>query len=561
MIKNLKLLPLLSVFCLLATKARTQSDSVIVQGKIENLTFRQYRQANSVAVARINVLRADQEMVRAANLQPDGSFRLALPVVFPHEECYFTFGNSVLVPFMASAGTITLRINADSLLQPRLPVAFGGANAATNQRHAQFYAAFNKWLEKQPDLKDPLAKTAGRVPQRAWELLRNMRDRKQRFYENFAANSADILLNKWVSMSLDQEAKALFLIYLTRQKQAIPASLNDTLLLDNQPLLTFTKADCFRQFTQYAFQTTTQPRETTLPLGKLASILLQFVPKITTADSLKLEEIKQANAAKMKDLKLLNTLFERNSQATSSFVNFELYAKKYGAAFDSTTLDFLKTQFYVDNVSQLTVRQLEALYQYVKPQIKNLFYGASLTELHRVETRDSVAIRALDEVAFIDHSQGSMEQFVIDAGRGIYLYHNNLSPVEAQLQAVKKMYAGRKIYVLLWDNTDEFSRRAFLNARNLPAMLPNDDLQLVVVCTSLGLEPQVWKEAVLKSKLKGLHILCNSAAQIDGWFLEASTDQLPTAILINEVGKIIKNPAPLPGDREEWEQVKRKIWK
>ena len=549
-----KIFFLLAVLCLWATKVRAQSDSVIVEGKIENLTFRQYRQAGSVAVARVNLLRADQEIVRSVNLQPDGSFRLALPLVFPREECYFTYGNSVLVPFLASVGTVTLRINADSLLLPSPPVVFGGANAATNQGHARFHAAINKWLEKQPDLKDPLARVVGRTPQRAWELLRNMRDRKQQFYENLANNSTDALLNQWVRTSLDQEAKALFLIYLTRQKQPIPANLSDTLVLDNQPLLTFTKADCFRQFTQYAVLTTTsQPREATLPVGKMANILLQFVPKLTAADSLKLQEIKETNAGKMKDLKWLNALFERNTEAISPFVNYELYVKKYGAAFDSTTLGFLKTQFYVGNVSQLTVRQLQGLYQYLQPQIKDPLYAASLAELHGIETRDSAAIRALDEVAFIDHSQGSIAQFMINAGNGIYLYHNNLNLIETQFQAIKKMYAGRRIYVLLWDNTDEFSRQEFLNARSLPV----EDVQLVLVCTSSGTNPQVWKEAVLKSKIKGLHILCNYAGQMDDWFTEALTDRLPTAILLNEKGKIIQNPAPLPGNQKGWD----KIWK
>ena len=538
----------------LCTLGFAQNDSLIITGKIENLSIRQYRQASNVTVARVNLLRADQEMVASANLQPDGSFRLVLPLMFPQEECYFGYGDQVFVPFLASTGTLSVAINADSLASKNTKPIFSGVNAAANNRRVAFDAALAKWLENKYNFKNPLAKTEGRSALKAWEYLRNMRDQKQGFYRLLWPTKPDTLLDKWVEMSLQEEAKALFYIHLTRQNQAIPVTLADTLSLNTTPFLTFTKADCFKQFTRYAAQNTAQQSQPTLSIAKMADLMLRYIPKLSNADSVKLRELQKTKSGRMKDLQWLNQLFEKNGETLQSFVNYELYLKKYAAAYDSAALVFLKTQYYVGNIAALTVRELQQVYDYVQPQLENPFYARSLAEIHQIETRDSAAIRALDRVAFVAHTQGQMEKFVVETEDGISLYQNDLLTQESSFEQVKKMYKGKKIYVLLWDNNDEFSRQELLNARQLRGLLPESELQLVLVCKS-GVDKQVWKEAVVKSKVRGLHILCSSYLQDDEWFSAIASEDFPAALLIGEMGKIIKNPAPLPGNRKGWGKI------
>ncbi len=532
--------------------AQAQLDSVVVQGKIENLTPRQYRQASRVTVARINVLRADQEIIYPADLQPDGSFRLRLPLVFKHEECFFTYDN-LLLPFMASAGELTLRINADSLKKSTAAVVFGGVQAAINQQHTAFYAALNQWLLKQPEFKNPLDKTSRWNAQKAWEFLRNLRERKRQFYENFAANSRDALLDEWVKTALNQEANALFLIHLTNQNLAIPSSLADTLVLDAKPMLTFTKADAFRQFALYAAQNSAQQREVALPVSKVVALATYLAEHLSPADSLKMSELRQQKSIKVKELEWLNKQLEGKEETFQLLSLYELHVKKYAAAYDFASLDFLRTQFYVGNTSQLTIRQLQVLYNYLQPQLKNPAYARSLQEIHQIETRDSLVINALDNLPFVPHRQGNLDNFAIEALSGIYLYQNPLQATESQVASILKMYKGRPIYVLLWDNADAFSRQEFLNAQYLRARLPAS-VQLVTVCMA-GISTQVWKEAVVKSKLKGFHILCSLNAQQDEWLLQMAAEQIPAAMLISERGKTVRNPAPLPGDQEGWEKL------
>ena len=537
-----------------------QNDSLIIAGKIENLTIRQYRQASNVTVARVNLLRADQEMVVSANLQPDGSFRLVLPLIFPQEECYFSYGNQVILPFLAAKGMLSITLNADSLAFNEATTPFAGTNALTNNQHVQFYVALNKWLEKKSDFKDPFAKAQGRSATKAWDYFRNLRDQKRAFYRSFRATRPAALLDKWVETSLNEEAKALFYIHLKRQNQAIPATLADTLSLNTTPFLTFTKADCFKQFTRYTVQNTAEQSQPTLSIAKMADVMLRHIPKLSSADSLKLQELQQTKSGRMKDIQWLNKLFESNGEILQPFVNYELYLKKYAAVHDTETLDFLKTQYYVGNIATMTIRQLQQVYEYVQPQLENPFYARSLAEIHQIETRDSAAIRALDKVSFVAHRQGKMEQFVVDIEGGISLYQNDLVTDESPFEQVKKMYKGRKIYVLLWDNNDEFSRQELHNARQLRGLLPESELQLVLVCRN-GVDEQVWKEAVVKSKVRGLHILCSSYLQENEWFSAMTTEDLPFACLISETGKIIKNPAPLPGNRKGWDKIWDRVWK
>lgn len=178
-----------------------QTDTLIVRGKVENLTLKLYRQAPEISVARVNILQSNQEIVRAAQLQPDGSFELKMPLIYPQEECYLTYAD-VVMPFLGAKGTVEVTILADSLGKSEVPLQFGGLYATTNNRHAQFYTAFNKWLKANPEKP---ARTDNL--HRFWEKASQEQNRRQAFYKSFSSTK-DPLLDKWVISSLENTTKA-----------------------------------------------------------------------------------------------------------------------------------------------------------------------------------------------------------------------------------------------------------------------------------------------------------------------------------------------------------------
>ncbi|WP_332368971.1 hypothetical protein [Spirosoma telluris] len=115
---------LLTVSCLCPALSFAQTDSVIVMGRIYHLSARLYRESPTVLVSRNNILQASRELVRPAPLAVDGSFRVALPLIFPQEEMYFNYGR-ISTAFLASAGTLTIEIDADSLFTASVPFRFG----------------------------------------------------------------------------------------------------------------------------------------------------------------------------------------------------------------------------------------------------------------------------------------------------------------------------------------------------------------------------------------------------------------------------------------------------
>src|SRR5205823_6414269 len=122
-----------------------QADSVVISGHIRHLTPRIYRESPTVLITSTNILQAGQELAHPAPLQPDGSFRVAIPMIYPQEEMYFNAAR-VSTAFLAAAGSLTIDIDADSLFVAAIPFRFGGVNAQVNQQFATYkdYEARNK---------------------------------------------------------------------------------------------------------------------------------------------------------------------------------------------------------------------------------------------------------------------------------------------------------------------------------------------------------------------------------------------------------------------------------
>ncbi|WP_428654773.1 hypothetical protein [Runella sp.] len=528
------------------SKIYAQADTLTVRGKVENLTVRLYRQAPEISVARLNILQSANEIVRGAQLRPDGSFELKMPLVYPLEECYLTYAN-VVVPFLGEKGNVEVTLNGDSLTTSDVPLHFQGIHAATNNRHAQFYAAFNKWLKANPE--KPI-KTNNALS--FWEKISLERDRKIAFYRSFTT-SKDALLDQWVISSLNDAAKAKLYNFLFQQTQTLPMALTAAAELDTNRFLTFAKADSYQQFNNYAFVNTPGLSESSLPVNKIASLILQYVSNISSADSLKLASYVKGETAKMRDLKWLSNLFNQKEDTLKLISVYELYARKYGAAYTAKELDYLKAAFYSTNVNSFTLKNLTLWYDHLRPSLKNPYYVRSLDELHRIQNLDSAAIREANrKIIPNDDKQSYYDELVPN----LWAYQDTYKDGEELWGDIRKKTKGKIIYVIFWTN-DELGRRALAESRELRAYLPEDKVAFVYLCEHKDNE-EVWLETIIKTKARGLHVKLEEL-QTDYLASIWEINRVPFCVLVDANGKYIKRDAPLPADREGWNKIWDKV--
>jgi hypothetical protein len=545
-LQHLLLLLWLIVFsALFIPSSYAQTDTLTVRGKIENLTVRLYRQAPEITVARVNILQSNQEIVRVAQLQPDGSFELKMPLVYPLEECYVTYAN-VVMPFLGEKGTVEITLNGDSLTKSEVPIRFGGAHAATNNRHAHFYVAFNKWLKANPE--KPIKAATGF---HFWEKVAQERDRKIDFYRT-SQTVKDTLLDKWVISSLNDAAKARFYSYLLREKQKLALAISASTELDTNLFFTFAKADSYRQFTNYTLASTPNLPESSLPVNTLARLILQYVPNISTTDSLKLVGYVQGETAKMRELRWLSNLFNQKEDTLRLIAAYELYTRKFGAAHSAKELDYLNAVFYAENTNNFTLKNTTLWYNHLRPGIKNPYYVRSLDELHHIANLDSALIRAT-EPKMSDATLNNPLEVV----SGVLLTNNTSSSDETLLwDQLKRKFKGKNVYFIFWTN-DELGRNALAEANALRALLPEKNIAFVYLAEH-KISTEVWMEAIIKSKSRGWHIKLDEA-QNDYFAAIWDIDHAPYCVLIDANGKFIKRDAPLPSDREEWDKIWDKV--
>lgn len=548
-----------------------QTDTLVVRGKIENLTARLYRQASEVVVARVNILQPNHEIIRAAPLQPNGSFELKMPLIFPKEECYLTY-NNVVMPFLGSKGVVEVTIYADSLAKSDIPLRFAGVNAEVNNLHAQFYIQRKKWLEA-----NPATTTNTTDAGKYWQHLDTESNRQIAFFRSLPAfTKAPPLLEEWVVSSIENTAKAQLYSFLQQTLQRVPNSLwvissteaeqRTTRMgpqgkpivtvadLDQSSLLTFARADFFQQFSAHAQLTTPALSINTLPVAKVASLILTYIPDISEEQKSKLLEISLGGSAKTRDLTMLNTLFSKKRDTLEVINTFELENRKYSFYFGERGVDYLNATFYVRHLYTAPILNKMVWYQHIRPTLTSPYYQKSLDELHHIECNDSTAINEAHDIVDLQ-TQGNFEA---ELGNGITLYQKIYMGGREFWDEIKRKVRGTPTYLLFWTN-DEYGMRALAEARQLEASLPKGQLNFVYL-SEYKESTNVWVENVVKRKSRGLH---GKLTQDQNEFLEAEWEitQAPYAVLLDAQGRYIKRDAPLPGDREGWSKIWPKVFK
>lgn len=535
---------LLLAYCLIPTLSLAQAvDSVVVTGRIRHLSARLYREASTVLVSRNNILQANRELVRAAPLNVDGTFRVSLPLIYPQEEMYFTYGR-ISTAFLAAPGTLTIDLDADSLFSVAVPFRFGGVNAQVNQQFAR-YKAFEATYPDKPDGRKLSDRVSNLRDEAAYTLV------SQAYLAPFSAFAAKEkpypLLSRWVGYAGRYNAAAFMYDKAAYEQESLSKTLDDSLRPPDDQLLTAARAAAMNRFATYATQrlTTETNRANGLTVRALAILLERYGKNLTADERIRLNDYAQQNSARASDLKFFDGLIRRSPDTLQRLVNYETLIQRGIRQFDSPTVDYLAAYWLASSLPGLTLNFARLLYDYARPQIKKPALEQSLDELYRLEVKDSIRIRAAIQTLRRAGSRTS----ALEISPGVFITRNDLGSGSALLDQVIDANRGKVIYLLLTSPTDEAGRQAAQDAQRLRNAYSPRDFALVYVPMA-GTDKSLWPELATRYNLSGDHLLLTDAQLIDAIQRFRTNDDI-SATIINRNGKIVKRNAPLPGAFDE----------
>lgn len=537
---------LLFLFCCIPALTFAQPvDSVIVTGQIKNLSARLYRDAPTVLVSRNNILKASRELVRPAPLNVDGTFRVAMPLIYPQEEMYFTYGR-ISTAFLAAPGTLRIDLNADSLFTAAVPFRFGGVNAQVNQQYAR-YKATEAAL---PDKPDPKRLSEFVSDKSAPETYRMVLSAYQTAYRKFASQESPFpLLSRWVQSGNRYSAAAFLYDKAAFTGQQVPKLLADSLRPANDQLLTAARAQAMNRFGDYAMRQNDRPEITRddngIAVRTLSSLLLRYGRSLSPDEQTRLETYRESNTMKQSDLRFFQKLISRSNDTLQRLITYENILRRSREQFDKPSVDYLTAYLLVNALPSLTLDFSKLLYSYARPQVTDPQLAQSLDELYRLEVGDSTRIR--QAVQTLQKAGDRVEP--VEITPGVFITRDASVSGQDLFDKVINANRGKVIYVLLADAADEAGRQAALDAQQLRNTYSSTDLAIVYV-PIINAGAGLWPEFATKTNLYGDHLLL-TGQQLSDLLSRLRPDDNLSATIIDREGKVKKRNAPLPGNYEE----------
>lgn len=537
---------ILSIF--LSTASLAQTDSVVVTGRILHLTPRLYRQSPQITISRNNILQADRELIRPAPLAADGTFQVTMPLIYPYEEYYFNF-NTITTAFLASAGTITIEVDADSLFTAAVPFRFKGANASVNQQYARFKAFEATYPEKINSKQ--LSRQAGSMSDdKLHHLLMQTYTAPLRA---FSLKEKPLpLLTTWLANIARYNAATFQYDKALAEEGRVDATLDDSLRPSNDRILTAARATAANRFAEYGVQRAAASTSGSLPVAKLASLLLTYTPRLTDVDRAKLEDVTQRKSARQADVRFFEQLMRRRPDTLSRLINYETLIHRTSNLFDSTDVEYMTAYWLANSLPGITINFSKLLYQYARPKIKQPLLVASLDELYQLQVKDSTRIR--QAVKLLPATEQALN---VEVSSGVFVTQDVNSSGEALLNRLIRANRGKTTYLLLWDAGEEGGRQAALDAQRLRDVFSSRDFALLYVSVAEASNQAFIPEFIVRHQLKGDHLLLSGEqfANILSFIQAVDTTE---ATLISPSGKIIKRGAQLPNQPDEIQKVIQK---
>ena len=531
---------LLSGCFLLSTPGSAQTvDSIIVTGRIRNLTARLYREAPTVLISRNNILQANRELVRPAPLNVDGTFRVSLPLTYPQEEMYFNYGR-ISTAFLAAPGTLSIELNADSLFSVAIPFRFGGVNAQINQQFAR-YKAFEATYPNKPTGQKLSELISDQTNNTAFNTLLAS---YQAPFVKFSENEKPFpLLTQWIMGNNRYNAAAFLYDKAGYESSPLPTSMNSSLRPTDYQLLTAARASSMNRFAGYVTERISADatnQTNGLTVRALSLLLERYGKNITAEERLRLNDYATTNTARAADLRFFDGLVKRSPDTLQRLVNYETLIQRSVRQFDSTDVNYLAAYWLANSLPGLTLDFARLLYDYARPQVKDPQLAKSLDELYRLEVKDSIRVRAAMQTL----RKAGAKTSTLEISPGIFVTRDDLGNGSSLFDQVINANRGKVVYLLLTSASDETGRQAALNAQQLRNAYSSRDFALVYLPMT-GTDKSLWPEIAVRNNLSGDHLLLTDAQLIDAVERLRAGSEL-SATIINRTGKIVKRNAPLP---------------
>ncbi len=543
-----RLLLSLLLLTTITTFAQSPVDSVIVSGQVRRLSAQLYRQSPNVLVTRTNIFRGGTEQAFPAPLQPDGRFRVAVPIVYPQEEMQFVVGNAS-TPFLASAGNLTIDLDNDSLYVAAIPFQFGGVNAQVNQQFAQYkaYEVKSKTSASEATQKRAVERALkGDITQTYSALL----DVFTANFNQFASNKSVFpLVRDWVFTNARSDAAAYVYDKALQEEYTLSDKNIKSLAVGTDALLTPGRAIAMNRFGLYAARTINQntPSSGRIRIRTLAQLIEKYGRGLSADDRQRLAVFRETNTARTIDVRYLSKLVDKNPDTLTRLLSYENAIQAARPLFDSLQVDYLKGYAMNMATSDATLDIVQLLGQYIYPQIGSTLLKQSFNDLVGQAARDTALVRkARSAYLTLEKQPGINSGFVSD---GIYVTTGTNRDGEELLKKVIDQNRGHVIYVVLWAPDNELGKQLARDTQRLRDAFAPRDLTLLYVSTNDD-DDKLWLESIVRNRLKGEHIRL-SEAQTNAAFNTLNLNEASPVRLFTPQGKPFRKQTLTPDKFDE----------
>ncbi|CAG4994238.1 hypothetical protein DYBT9275_01350 [Dyadobacter sp. CECT 9275] len=542
---------ILAIF-LIPLSSYSQTDSLIIKGQILNLNGRLYRQASVVTFSRNNILQPQSELSKQAPLQPDGTFRVSLPIFYQQEEFYLDYGGKAFTTFLGSPGEIQITFDGDSLATAKRLFYFSGVNADANNQYYSYLESENKSFTSNKTLGVDFYKTFwDNSPD---EALRAAEQRAQLRKSALTQVSAKAILSPalktWVSSLAEDEKQQNIYEYVLANRLELGTKIADSIQRLNNPPLTAQRATWLARFGSYADakvedkKSLSPGRNNSLPVKTMADLFLNNTPNLTEAEREKLTDLKKNGAGEKSDVDFMSRLFGRNEPVLNLLFDFERESRVYRELFDSTALDFLNARYLSNNFYKFSYNQQIALNKHIQTRLKFPQLKKSLAELVSLEVKDSSDIRKF--VSFKD-----VRSYPVEVIPGYWISASN-DRGNTWLNDVLQKYIGKTLYLVKWNLEDAKSREDLEYMAGIRAQLPPsvEIIYLHLQDEQELISTDLARQYIVRHNLKGIHMFLNSNQVMDLIF-RLNPSEPATYAIIKPNGKFHSKNAPAPNAPEK----------
>jgi hypothetical protein len=532
------------------------TDSLIIKGRIANLSGKLYRQAPFINFSRNNILQPQSELSKQAALQADGSFRVSLPMLFTQEEIYLDYGGKAFTTFLGSPGTVEITFDGDSIGKAKKLFYFAGINADANNQYPLYLAAENQRLNSSRTLGTEFFKSFWeKSPSDARFIAENRGE--YRLGSVKAATQSTVaspVLYKWVKAITDEEQLQILYEHALSNQYEISRGLLDSLKrLDKAPL-TGQRVIWANRFGNYADQMVegkkfdNPSRTNSLPVKLMATLIRDNARNLSAEDRQHLNQITANGLAEKGELDFMNKLFARNETVLNLLFNYERESRIYGDLYDSTATEFLKVRYLAKNLFKYTYKQQVLLNNHIQSRTGIPQFKQSLDEIVQLEVKDSADIRKL--VDFKD-----VRTTPVEALPGYYLSASN-DRGNTWFNGIADDLKGKTVYLVKWNLEDAKSREELDFIPALQARLPEDIvfLYLHLSTDDYTVSDALLRQYIVRHRLKGIHMSLNENQAMDLLFRLNPLD-LATFSIIRPNGKFAIKNAPAPSATDKTAQA------